>query len=148
MVVLFFFWSMTLHAEPTAFERALEQNQTVSTEERWVDIRGVRYREVRVQGKRYYLQFRGRDQEYAELDCELKNPSLPHLAEAGVEVFKRTTLFVQLLKETCEQRNGQRRIQLSLEPRLGVKLPDSPHSAIKNKSIYVTPLGPGFSGDW
>jgi len=144
--------STLLHAqaEKSAFEQALEQNQQITTEERWVDINGIRYREVRYGGDKFYLQFKGRSEEHAQLDCDLKTPSQPHLAEGGIQVFKRSKIFVQFLRESCEQKYGQNKTEVHIDPRLGFTLPEDPKSTVKNKKIFVSPFKPGvgFSGDF
>lgn len=150
LVALFVHLSAQEVREKTAFEQALEQNQMVQTEERWTEVNGVRYREVVYQGQKFYLRFIGRNQEQAELNCNLR-PQQPHLAEGGAQVFKRTKIFVSFLRETCSNLPGGRtKDDIVIDPRLGFTIPDDKNSVIKNKKVYITPTKPGlgFSGDW
>lgn|GEM_PF-3905435 len=134
--------------EKTAFEQALEQNQMVQTEERMVTHDGRRYREVSYKNKKYYYRFLEKENSI-EVDCTMDSKLTPSLAEAGVTMFKRTQVFVQLLSETCmNQGGGHSRRVIVFDPRLGISIPDDPKSTIKNKKIYIGPTGPGFSGEW
>jgi hypothetical protein len=83
----------------------------------------------------------------AVIDCELNGPFLPHLDEISVKV-KRARVFVSLLKETCATKGGQVRHDVTIDPRIGIALPDGSNSVIKNKKVYLSPSGPGFSGEW
>jgi hypothetical protein len=154
-MILAVFFTLTAHAqepakEKSAFEQALEQNQMAETKERWVEFNGTRYREILYQGKHFYLLFNQKDSDSAQVDCDLSsNGASPQLVEAGGALYKRTRLFVQLLRETCEETGGGRRKRvLSLDPRLGFTIPDGPKSMIKNKKVYLGPMGPGFYGEW
>ncbi|MGE3681118.1 MAG: hypothetical protein AB7G93_05270 [Bdellovibrionales bacterium] len=138
--------------EKSAFEQALEQDTQISTREQWIEINGTRYRQVEYEGVNYYLKFSDRRSDVARLDCELSNANAqPHRVEAGVRVYKRTRAFVSLLRETCSAKNGQNKMDLVLDPRIGFTLPEDEKSAIKNKKIYISPVpgqGLGFSGEW
>jgi hypothetical protein len=155
MFFLMLIASQTLATEPrlntrekTAFENALEQNQFVQTEERIVDLDGRRYREVSYQNKKYYYRFM-EPEASLEVDCSMDSKLTPSLTEVGVTVYKRSKVFVQLLRETCLQMPGGRtRRVIAIDPHLGITIPDDPKSAIKNKKIYIGPTGPGFFGEW
>ncbi len=134
--------------EKSAFESALEQNQFVQTEERIVNLDGRRYREVSYQNKKYYYRF-VEPEASIEVDCSMDSKLTPSLTEVGVTIYKRSKVFVQLLRETCLQMPGGRtRRVIAIDPRLGITIPDDPKSVIKNKKIYIGPSGPGFSGEW
>ena len=134
-------------AERSTFEKYLEADQSVDTKERWVEIDGVRYREVEYKGEHYYMNFKNPGS--ADISCHLKSPSAAaRRMELGIQITKRTRAFVQLLKETCETRNGREIVTLQLDPRIGFTLPDDTKSLIKNKKVYLSPTGPGFSGEW
>ncbi len=109
MIFIIFFASQTLAAQPvdtarekTAFESALEQNQFVQTEERIVNLDGRRYREVSYQNKKYYYRFM-EPEASIEVDCSMDSKLTPSLTEVGVTIYKRSKVFVQLLRETCLQ---------------------------------------------
>lgn len=143
-------------AEKSAFEQALESNQSIETKERWTTIDGVQYREIEYEGERFYLHFRSPDQkgrtETAELNCGLKNANAePARMEAGFKITRRTRAFIQLFRETCVTVNGRGKREVQLDPRIGFTLPEDSKSVIKNKKVYLTPTSPGgvgFSGDW
>ncbi len=134
-------------AERSTFEKYLEADQSVDTKERWVEIDGIRYREVEYKGQHYYMNFKNPGS--ADISCALKSPGgAARRMELGVQVTRRTRAFVQLLKETCEYRNGREVVTVQLDPRIGFTLPEDSKSVIKNKKVYLSPTGPGFSGEW
>jgi hypothetical protein len=137
----------------SAFEQALQQQSSVTTKERWIEVGQTRYREVIYGDKHFYIKATQREGDDAELDCDVPAQKNPNLTEVAFEVTRRTQMFVSFLRENCETlANGQVRHTVRLDPHLGFKLPDDPKSLIKNKEIYLDPanhpLGVGFSGDW
>ena len=155
MIFLILFASLSLATETqssarekTAFENALEQNQLVQTEERIVTLDGRRYREVSYQNKKYYYRFTEAEPSI-EVDCSIDSKLTPSLAEVGVATYKRSKVFVQLLREACQRMPGGRtRRVIAIDPRLRITIPDDPKSVIKNKTVFIGPGGPGFSGEW
>jgi hypothetical protein len=147
---------MAFSAEKSAFEQALESNQSIETRERWTSIDGVQYREIEYEGERFYVRFRNpedkRARDTAELNCGLKSSSAePARMEAGFKVTRRTRAFIQLFRETCVTVNGRGKTEVQLDPRIGFTLPEDSKSVIKNKKVYLTPTSPGgvgFTGDW
>ncbi len=135
--------------EKSAFEQALEHNAGYQTEERWVTVRGVRYREIVFDGKTHYLRFLSPQLNSAEMECDLTNSdfSTRHV-EGGVKVFRRTKFFIDLLATSCENVRGHKRVVLKLDPRIGFTLPEDEKSYIKNKKVFISPFtGIGFSGE-
>lgn len=152
-----FIFALTYAAEPkgdpprtkNAFEQALESQQHVTTRERWVEIDGVRYREVEYADRSVYVKFK--DPQTADVQCNfLKSPgAAPRRGELGLQVHRRSRAFVELLRESCQKVGGREILTLTLDPRIGLTLPEDEKSAIKNKLIYYSPLtGLGFFGEW
>jgi hypothetical protein len=82
----------------------------------------------------------GREGEYAEIDCDVPSGNLnPNVVEVSATIFRRTKFFVQVLKEACETKHGQRRKQVHLDPKLGFTIPDDPKSTIKKVLINFIP---------
>lgn len=136
--------------DKSAFEQALEQNQNITTEERWVILNGRRYREIKFEGKSTFILFRGRLDNFTQADCELAPQSLnPHLIEGGFTLFRRTKAYLDLVQETCEAKNGQIKQDISTNPRIGIAIPDQPKDKITKKKVFWD-LGNsfGFSGEW
>ena len=136
--------------EKSAFEQELERNTNFRTEERWVQFGDTKYRQVEYRGQKYYIKLTGRVGDFGELDCSLGSGNLnPRLIETGVQIFRRSKMFVDFLQETCARdSHGQARAKVRLDPRLGFTIPDGPKSVITNKKVYIDPRGLGFSGDW
>lgn len=144
------FRSGTASAELSAFEQTLENNQTVETRES-VEVRnGVTYRKVESNHGTYYFKLLGRNQELSELDCATAfDSSSPHLVTVGVKIFRRARLFMRGLQETCKNQNGHQRYGIDwLSPSIGIQLPDSKRSKLKDVEVHVNPfqIGGGFSG--
>jgi hypothetical protein len=138
---------------PSLFEQSLQNaaTTTIDTKESIVEHNGIKYRKVESSMGIYYFRFLGRDEDVSELQCETDfNRTAPPLAMASVEVYHRARVFIRTLKETCESHNGQKKMDVNWRDlEVGVALPDSKNSVIKDKEIYVNPLkGPnaGFSG--
>lgn len=155
LAISILFFTLGIHAqtkEKSAFEQALEQDQLVTTKERWIERNGVRYREVIYETRKFYLQFRQQDDGVLKLTCDNlnSNPSQSTLGEVGVNVYRRTRLFVQFLQVNCSSPvNGRSKPELVLDPRIGFTLPEDEKSLVKNKKVFFSPLnGVGFSGEW
>lgn len=49
----------------------------------------------------------------------------------------------------CRRTGGGRSKRVvKIDPRIGFTIPDDPKSVIKTKKVYLSPSGPGFSGEW
>lgn len=149
LISLILFSTVASAQEKSAFEQALSDHDHVQTRESWREIGGQRYRVIEVDGHPYYLRFL--EGEKVELNCTLNPSSLrPSKVEAEWAVFKRTRLFVQLLKEKCVTgSDGRDRVVLELDPRIGLTLPEDEKSLIRKKKVYLMPgQGLGFSGEF
>ena len=147
MLFIYFLMAQTF-ADKSAFEQELESHQTTQTRERWVELNGSTYRQVEYEGKNYYMKFNEKDGT-AKVDCSMIGKNLtPSLAEGAFKVTQRTKVFVSLLREDCIEVRGFLRPVHILDPRIGVTLPQTSKSKIKNKKVFIGPSGPGFAGEW
>lgn len=131
------------------------ENSKVSTKETIIEVGGKKFRKVEYEGKTYYFQLLSPAETDADLQfhCE-KNGYLdekPRILVAK-KMTRRTKLFVEGLKMTCErdEKNGGRG-QLKIDPsiQIGFLLSDEPGDLLKNKKIFINPLGgAGFYGEW
>lgn len=142
-------------AELSAFEQALESNQTIETRESTEVRNGIEYRKVESSLGLFYLKLLARRKEVSELECNTNfNANSPHLVTASVQVFKRSRAFIRGLKESCESKGGQQRVHFnwsSSDIQLGFQIPDSKNGKLKDREVQINPLGgmgAGFSGSF
>ncbi len=150
----------------------LEQDAKVRTREIQVEVDGVRYHKIEAEGKAYYLTTLVRDGDVPMLLCELgEGFRSPRMVEASLKLRKRKRFFLQALTERCStrdpktgQRVGGRAMWVEIAPVIGIHIPDSDDSLIKNGKLglglhklikEVAPSGQGlllpdviFSGEF
>lgn len=157
-LAVFVFAASSVRAEESVspFEREmhrLSSNDSVETRESRVTIGGTEYRRIVVGNQEFYVQAQGRTDNLSEIHCGgtgLRRVG-ENLAEASVQVTRRTQAFVSVLRESCTTQNGVIRSFLALSPEVGLKFKDEPGDAIKEKKIFVAPgvtNAVGFSGVW
>ena len=155
--------SLAFADEPSLFEQSLQNaaTTTVDTKESIIEHNGIKYRKVESSMGVFYFRFLGRTEDVSELQCETDfNKTAPGFAQmsptlvsGSVQVYHRARAFIRAFRETCETHNGQQKMDVDWSLRdleVGVALPDSKDSVIKDKQIYTVPFngGPnlGFSG--
>ena len=110
--------------ERSAFERSLDRDTSVISEESWVDIKNVRYRKIEFNGGRYYVHFLKTDADVAEVYCEPPEGSQDeHLVDSESQTFRRTPPFVQAFHESCSKVHGIKKTSLKLNPAAGLEYP-------------------------
>lgn len=130
----------------------------IFTKESVVEYQGRKYRKIEYRNEIFYLSALSDETSGSQLELLCKeqgapifNLQSPPLVLASVKVTKRTAAFIEGLKVACVS-GGADNGKLALDPslRIGLRIEDSPNSAIKNKKVYINPgsLGLGFSGDW
>ena len=111
--------------EKSAFERSLERDTSVKSDESWVEIKGQRFRKIEFNGGNYYVQFRAGNAETADVYClPPEGHEQEHLTDSEVRTFKRSAGFVQAFHESCSKVNGTKKTALRLNPALGLENPD------------------------
>lgn len=145
-------FAMFTQASDSHFQKMLEGDQFFRSKESTVEIDGIRYRKVEYDNQSFYFSFKGRTQEFSELHCgrPVKGSS-EKLLDGGVKLEKRKLFYFEALKESCKTHNGQVHSVVSLSPKIGIFLPESKDSVIKNKKVGINPLDPtglDFSGDF
>ena len=107
--------------EKSAFERSLEQDTSVTSEESWVKIKDTRYRKFEFNGGRYYVVFRGDGTTLADVYCAPPEGSASeHLIEQPSEGFRRNSAFVRAFNEACTKAHGNQRTDLHITPEMGL----------------------------
>jgi hypothetical protein len=137
------------------FEMMLEQNSKVKTRESEVTLHDIHYKKVEYKNNVYYIAFAQPNASQTDLNviCEQEGVLLydpPPRIEAQIQVVERSSLFVEGLQDACGGKNGQRRAIVVPATKLGLTIPDSKDSVLKNKKVYVDPLAKqlGFKGNW
>jgi len=140
------------YAQEAPFQQMLEQNLNLNSRESTVQIQGVKYKKIEIDGGSYYIVFKGRTEEIPHLLCERpQGYTSESLIEGSVKIEKRKSVFAQILKESCKADNGKSRTTVELDPQVGIQFDGDKKSVIKNKKIGVNPLKPtgvNFSGEF
>ncbi len=138
--------------ELTPFQQSLQQDVQLNSRESVVMIDGVEYKKLELKGDTFYVVFKGRNEEIPYLLCDRPQGfKSEHLIEGTAMITKRTSAFFRALKETCVVSNGRAVQQVELSAEIGVTLPETPKSLIKNKKVGVNPVDPtklNFSGEF
>src|SRR5258707_9582159 len=93
--------------EKSAFEKSLERDTGVNTEESWVEINGERLRKIEFNRGRYYVSFRKHNSKLADVYCEPPKGAVDeHLVDSPVQTYRRTAAFVQAFHESCSKVSG------------------------------------------
>ncbi len=142
----------TAGENPNAHEIFLEGLEgTRYTRETLVEIDGVKYRKIEVNGKTYYLKILWGDDtpEDPLLYCE-RNPLWKgkEQIELKTQVVQRTGLFIDGLRTNCEKsKEGVVRPVLDTTLRVGFYIKDKKGDYIKNKKVILFPFF-GIAGEW
>ncbi|MDZ4660091.1 MAG: hypothetical protein SGJ18_00595 [Pseudomonadota bacterium] len=157
LFLLLFFLSLGFAEEKKgeALQQFILENTKVTTTETIVEVGGKKFRKLEVEGKTYSFQLYSPTDTDANLEfrCEKEGylDEKPRVLVAR-KVTKRTKLFVEGLKITCdrsEKHNGRGVLGIDPAIQIGFMLPEDPADLIKNKKIYITPFGgAGFYGEW
>jgi len=105
--------------EKSAFERSLEQDTSVSSEESTVNIKGKYYRKIRFDGGLYYVVLHDK-KGVADIYCAPpEGAKFEHLTEA-TQQFRRNGAFVRAFHESCSKVHDNKRTDLHLTPEMGI----------------------------
>jgi hypothetical protein len=152
-IFVLFLTGAAARSEKPAFEQAMDSHTDYRTREQWVERDGQKFREVEHAGKKYYVKFLTPDGSRSSLSCELpKAANSQHLAEGGVQIYKRSQVFIRFLEETCDGPSGRARNVVNFDAvKIGFTIPDGKKPKITNKKITIDPLNPlgaGFEGNF
>lgn len=140
-------FSLIGQAEKSDFELELSRYSKQETKESFVNIDGSIYRKIELEGSFYYLRLMQPNNPViaSDLHCTGQIPipgERPFLVEAEVKVTQRTKVFIEGLKVSCSGKP-------SPEIRIGFAIPDSFLPKLKNKKLFINPLGGvGFYGQF
>ena len=126
--ILYFLTVFNLQAQDgkSAFERSLEQDTAVTSEESWVEIQGVRYRKYEFNRGRYYVRFTGSDAKEADMYCEPPvgaQKELLVISEA--QTARRSRAFVKAFNDSCSNSRGNKKTILHLDASVGLINPEN-----------------------
>ena len=141
--------------------RSMTFGYDVYTKESIVEKGGTKFRQVEFKGEKVYLRLLENESSAGNLEIicgeqgfQKYNASSPALIQGSIKVTKRSSLFVEGLKQACVSGNGGKP-QLVVDPALqvGFLLDDQdPKAIFKNKRITVNPLmwppQLGFGAEW
>ena len=128
------------------------------TRESIVEVGGKKYRKIEFRSEIFHLQLLENEASLTNLEilCGVEgassmNSGAPPQVVASIKVTKRSSLFIQGLKQACVEKRGGKQIIMTPAIQIGFLLHDDPgsKSVLKNKRVFLTP-GPsvGFSADW
>jgi hypothetical protein len=105
--------------EKSAFERSLEQDTSVTSDESTVNIKGKYYRKIQFEGGLYYVVLHDK-KNVADIYCAPpEGAKFEHLTEA-TQQFHRNGAFVQAFHESCSKVHDNKRTDLHLTPEMGI----------------------------
>ena len=111
--------------QKSAFEQSLEHDTAVSSEESWVDIKGVLFRKIEFSGGIYYLHYKDADAKLVELYCEPPfGNQKDRLVKSQPQIFKRSRAFVKIFNDNCSKTKGAKKLEIKVDPSVGLQYPD------------------------
>jgi hypothetical protein len=121
---LLFLSQISFAQEKSAFEKSLEQDTSVTSDESTVAINGKHFRKIEFNGGRYYVVFHDNSTELADVYCVPPDGAQKeHLIEQPSEPFRRNAAFVRAFHEACAKMKGNnQRTDLHLTPEMGLDL--------------------------
>ncbi len=117
-------FSLALAQEPqSAFERSLEHDTSVTSEESWVEIKNVQFRKIEFKAGVYYLLFKKPQATVADLYCEppFGNEHERLVIEQPV-TRKRTRAFVKIFNDGCSGK--KHKLEIKMDPAVGLQYPE------------------------
>jgi hypothetical protein len=118
--------------EKSAFEKSLERDTSVSSEESWVLVNGQRLRKFEFNGGRYYLNFKSTTE--ADIYCAPpKGAENEHLIEGDSQTFRRNAALVRAFHEACAEVKGNQRIDLHITQEMGLGLNEGKGHKVQHK---------------
>jgi hypothetical protein len=110
--------------EKSAFEKSLEQDTSVTSEESTVAINGKHFRKIEFNGGRYYVVFHDDSTTLADVYCAPPDGARnEHLIEQPSEPFRRNAAFVRAFHEACtKMKDSNQRTDLHLSSEMGLDL--------------------------
>jgi hypothetical protein len=95
-------------AQDTPFQQMLEKNLNLNSRESTVQIQGVKYKKIEIDGGSYYIVFKGREEEIPHLLCERpQGYTSESLIEGSVKIEKRKSIFCPSFKRILQNREWQ-----------------------------------------
>ena len=134
--------------------RDLNLNFDIYTRESIVEIHGRKFRKVEYKDQRFYLQLLGSEEASGDLNLlcneggELQSPTQ---IQGTIKMTKRSSFFIEGLKQMCAGPKGKRQVVVSPEIAFGFVFDQGNAKAIiRNKQIFYSPLtnSLGFKGEW
>ncbi len=120
--------------EKSAFEKSLEQDTSVTSEESWVKIKDQRYRKFEFNGGRYYVVFHDGNATLADVYCAPPDGAAnEHLVEQPSEPFRRNAAFVRAFNEACAKTKGNQRTDLHITPDMGLAFTEGKGNKVTRK---------------
>ena len=124
MLFPLFFMSVVTFAqeEKSAFERSLERDTSVLSEELTVAINGKRYQKIEFNGGRYYVVLYP-EKKTADVYCA-PPAGADHetIVEEPTDPVRRPAAFVRAFHDACAKMKGSnQRTDLHLTPEMGLK---------------------------
>lgn len=120
--------------EKSAFEKSLEQDTSVTSEETWVKIGDQRYRKFEFNGGRYYVVFHANSTSVADVYCSPPaGAQNEHLVEQPSEPFRRNAAFVRAFHEACTKTKGNQRTDLHITPDMGLEFTEGKGNKVTHK---------------
>lgn len=125
----------------------------VHTKESIVAIDGVHYRKVEYKNDIFYLKLLGAEADAKAFEMKCQTPGkviTENQVVVGVQVLKRNSVFIDGLRQNCEDLAQGKRITVSPNVRVGFLLGDSEKSVFKKRKLFWNPLSGQFgaSGEW
>lgn len=144
----------TATADDKGSTPSLNVDFEVFTRESIVEFEGKKFRKIEYKKKVVYLQLLESETSAGDLQVhcgEFPRPAPPSQIQVAVKVTKRSHLFVEGLRQVCENQQGGSRVVIDPAIRVGFTFEGSPKDILKNKKVFIQPfngLGAGFSAEW
>lgn len=146
-------------AEVSAFEQALSTGSSLNTRESIVEFGGHKYRRVEYKSEVYYLQLLQAESTGSDVfvlcndsEATRAGASSPALVTAAVRITKRTSLFIEGLRQICDGGSGRAKTVVTPELQVGFMFDDSkdPKAIFHDRKITINPLtgAVGFGATW
>lgn len=105
--------------EKSAFERSLERDTSVVSEETTVTIKNKRYKKIEFNGGRYYVVLH-EGKNVADIYCAPPQGAKDeHLVEAPLDPIRRNAAFVRAFHQACDKmKDSNLRTDLHLTPEM------------------------------